>query len=424
MTGGQSRPRQTLTGSRAWLAKLIGDLRASYWFIPGLCLIAAHLVATLTLQADRAYPELVSALPSAFSQTQVEGARGLLTLMASSVIGVAGVMFSMTMVAVSFASGNFGPRLIGNFMRDRCTQWSLGILIGTFAYCLQILRAVHAGGDAEAFLPNLSLNAALWLTLISMGVMIYFVHHVPETINVSNIASALGRRLEAGIRAEIDAGPPEPAAVTPTGAPDAQPCLRRSGYVQTLDADRLQQLAESEDWHILLRAEPGDFVTAEMPVLEVYVTARESALDEKDEAALIACFAVGDERTEDQNPSFLVDQLVEMIARAMSSGVNDPFTACDCLNRLYAALDVALIYKGGVHSVERGPMGQKQLTFPALLKRSFGASLPYVKTDRMACEHAASLVARLRPSARNEGEAEALDQLSRKLAGADPHSGQ
>lgn len=415
MTGGARGSRRWLTGSHAWLAKLFGDLRASYWFLPGICLVAAHLLAALTLRADRNAPDLLSALPSAFSDTQVEGARGLLTLMASSVIGVAGVTFSMTMVAVSFASGNFGPRLIGNFMRDRGTQWSLGILIGTFAFCLQILRAVQAGGD-QVFVPNLSLNVALWLTLLSIGVVIYFVHHVPEMINVSNIAAALGRRLERCIREEIEAGRPDGAAYKPTGAPDARPCLGWSGYVQTLDGDRLRDLAERNGWNLLLRAQPGDFVTADMPVVEVFTSRDGKIPDEDDDDALRACFAIGDERTEDQNPSFLVDQLVEMTARAMSSGVNDPFTACDCLNRLHAALDVALNHGDGIRQEERGPMGEERLTFCGLLERSFGESLPYIIDDRMAREHASGLIARLRPSARSQREAEALDALSASLS--------
>ncbi|MDV7142032.1 DUF2254 domain-containing protein [Tropicimonas sp. TH_r6] len=411
---------QRLTGSRAWLAKVLGDLRASYWAVPGLCLVGAHLLAALTLLADRHHPELAAAMPTAFPDMQAAGARGLLTLMASSVIGVAGVMFSMTMVAVSFASGNFGPRLIGNFMRDRGTQWSLGILVGTFAFCLQILRAVQPGSNADGFLPSLSLNAALWLTLISTCTMVYFVHHVPEIIKVSNIAAALGRRLETCLREEIGAAPSDAAWQIPAGDPVARPSLGRSGYVQTLDTDRLQDIADCNQWRLRLCAQPGDFVAAGMPVLEVFAEDGARAPDDRDHGALCACFAIGDERTENQDLTFLVDQLVEMTARALSSGVNDPFTACDCLNRMYAALDVLLTCPTGAPQDEYGQMGRNRTTFCGLLERSFAASCPYIVTDRMVCDHASVLVARLRASARTDRDIEALDRLAEGLNGAKP----
>lgn len=416
MKRSQPESGRWLTGSRAWVAKLIGDIRASYWFLPTLCVALAHGLVWITLRLDRVHPDLTESLPTVFSETQLDGARGLLTLMASSVIGVTGVMFSMTMVAVSFASGNFGPRLVGNFMRDRGTQWSLGILIGTFAFCLQILRAVHGAGEGAAFVPHLSLNAALGLTLISVLVMIYFVHHVPETINVSNITAALGHRLEECVRDEIRSREDgEDPAPVPDGAPLAQPCLDRSGYVQSLDYSRLGQLAEEGGWKILLRAQPGDFVTARTPVMEVHAGSGDTAPDDDDHDALCACFALGDERTEDQNPAFLVDQLVEMTTRAMSSGVNDPFTACDCLNRMYGALDIALNWEGGLPDAERGGLGEKLLTFRTLLERSFAPSIPYVVDDPITREHLRDLVARLRTAARGEADRALLDSLSREL---------
>ena len=270
-----------------------------------------------------------------------------------------------------------------------------------------------ASGDQAAFVPHLSLNAALALTLISVLVMIYFVHHVPETINVSNITAALGRRLEIFIRSEIEGQDPNaPAAPVPDGAPLAQPCLAQSGYVQSLDTIRLRDLAKSNGWAVLLRVQPGDFVTSQTPVVEVYPARADTPPDAAQNDALRACFALGDERTEDQNPSFLVDQLVEMTARAMSSGVNDPFTARDCLNRMFAALDVALNRQSGLAQTDRGSLGEKTLTFAFLLECWFGASLPYVAGDPMAQTHMRDPLARLRPSARSEQERTAIDELS------------
>lgn len=107
---------------RALVAKLLEDVRASYWFLPASLVCLALLVSQGTLFLDR-NPEWVPfEPPQAFRNTHVDGARALLSIIAQSIFGVAGVLFSMTIAAVSFASGNFGPRLIGNFMRDRGNQ--------------------------------------------------------------------------------------------------------------------------------------------------------------------------------------------------------------------------------------------------------------------------------------------------------------
>ncbi|WP_157973639.1 DUF2254 domain-containing protein [Tropicimonas sp. IMCC34043] len=411
-------------GSRAWLMKFLRDLRASYWFLPVVLVIVSQFLAGVILWIDRSLPVLVQhLLPGVLADTQAEGARTLLSLMASSVIGVAGVMFSLTMVAVSFASGNFGPRLVGNFMRDRGNQLSLGAMIATFTFCLQILRAVKSPAEGEQFVPHLALTTAVGLMLVSVLVMIYFIHHIPETIDVGNISAGLGRRLEIVVRREIDRHEKDEeagqGAVAPSGRPLARPAMARSGYVQSMDFGRLSELEERHGWRLQLLAQPGDFVSAETPVLDVYPGHSDTAPTAAEQDSLCACFALGDNRTEDQSPLFLSDQLVEITARALSPGINDPFTACDCLNRMYAALHLALSHKRGLNPNETGALGQRQLTFAALLESSFTMALPYVAKDPMARDHMAGLILRLRPAARTTADARALDTLSDRLnAGA------
>ena len=196
--------------SRAFLRKLVGDVRASYWFWPSLMVLGAMALSFAAQWLDRnaeIVPQgIVDVLPATLLDTQVDGARNTLSVIAQSILGVAGVMFSMTLVAVSFAAGNYGPRLIGNFMRNRGNQISLGILIATFVYCLLILRAVQNSGEGEivSFVPQYSILIAMALALVSVLTVIYYIHHVPETINVSNITSGLGHRLSRRIRALID----------------------------------------------------------------------------------------------------------------------------------------------------------------------------------------------------------------------------
>ncbi|WP_299831349.1 DUF2254 domain-containing protein [uncultured Roseobacter sp.] len=384
---------------RALLLKLAQDMRASYWFIPAALVLVALALAHATEWIDRHTELLPFRLPDPFVNTQVDGARSTLSTISTAVIGVTGVMFSMTIVAVSFAAGNYGPRLIGNFMRDRGNQISLGILIATFAYALSILRAVQDPSEAagvDAFVPQYSMLVAMLGCIIAVFTMIYFVHHVPETINVSNITASLGRRLEAEIVNIIEAEAAleeRPDINYPDRPPDHQIMLGSAGYIQTLNYDLIEDLMREKDLQIRIEKLPGDFVTPFTPALTVWT---EGGLSDEHYTELCEAYALGVSRTEHQNVLFLVDQLVEMLARALSPGVNDPFTAINCLNWMHNALKTAKHHgdglgKDGAGKYVLGP----RLTYDDLFKRSFLASQPYCETDHLAHGHYKSKVSDL-----------------------------
>lgn len=383
-------------GSWAYLAKLGQDIRASYWFAPAVLVVLASVLAEVTLATDRSGAGLPAWLPG-LAQVQGDGARAVLVTIAQSAIGVAGVMFSMTLVAVSFASSNYGPRLIGNFMRDRGNQISLGVLIATFVYCLLVLRAVRgpAGDGGGAFVPELALAVALTLAFVSVGTVIYFIHHVPETINASNLTAALGRRLQRTIRAMIDAGAGARADPDPGPWPEGEGVavsLDATGYIQTLDIDRLREIAADEGWFIEVHRAPGSFVD---PFAEVLTVWGPKAAVEARRDALCEVFATGAEQTERQNVLFIVDQLVEMIARALSPGVNDPFTAINCLNWLFAGLREAVLHGPGLVPAEAGRVRWPRVSVRGLLARGFGQARAYVAGDPLARAHAERLLAML-----------------------------
>ena len=386
-------------GKRAFVSKLLQDIRASYWFLPSSLVICAVLLSQGTLYIDR-HPDLLPFdLPNSLSDTQVDGARSLMAIISQSVFGVAGVMFSMTVVAVSFASGNFGPRLIGNFMRDRGNQWSLGILVATFAYALMITRTIQGptgnGTDLSTilFVPHLSISIALVLTFVSVLTVIYFVHHIPETINVSNITADLGQRLVTAIKVliETQSMPVDTPRTIPDTDPDAQIALSQAGYIQTLNLKQLCKLADEHDLLIDASHPVGTFVTPDSVILRVW------GGDVSDEltAKLQDCFAVGKTPTENQNLLFIVDLLVEMIARALSPGLNDPFTAINCLNWLQVAAVVAANHKGGLRLVEQGAVHTKSVEFDDLLDRGFGRANHYVVSDPLCRDHMQTLLSNL-----------------------------
>lgn len=409
-------------GKRALLAKLLQDIRASYWFLPTVLVVAATILVQVTLYLDHH----TSWLPQTWQTTQVAGARATLSVMAQSIIGVAGVMFSLTIVAVSFASGNFGPRLIGNFMQDRGNQWSLGILIATFVYALLILRAVQSpyGPEADAadFVPHLSLLVAFALTGISIMAMIFYVHHIPEIINVSNISADLGARLRLAIERLIDTQADhenEPTVSFPKGPPDIRVCLLNDGYVQTWNRSQLRQLADENDLYIKVQHAAGAFISTSTPVLDVWGGDPEDGTFCGD---LRDCFAIGSNPTETQNVLFVAQQLVEMIARALSPGINDPYTAINCVNWIYVGLGTAANYKGGLQPQPQ-PQGRVEhpvVDFEKLLVATVEQALPYICSDKIAAKHLDKIIAQLVAETENETACAALTRLQKDCDQMEP----
>ena len=179
---------------RARLQQLLYRVRGSYWFVPGVMAVAAILLSYVSVQLDRRYGDLWVAQYSWLVPNQPDGARALIATVAGSMITVAGVTFSLTILAVSYATSHFGPRLLDNFMQDRGNQVTLGMFVATFLYCLLVLRTVRSVPQSfdpamsnQVFVPHLSVFLAVGLALASVAVLIYFIHHVPESIYISNV---------------------------------------------------------------------------------------------------------------------------------------------------------------------------------------------------------------------------------------------
>ena len=197
----------------ARLRKLWSDINASYWFFPGLFAFATLLLAILTVELDRrgltGWIDQLNWLPPA----RPEGASNMLTVIAGSMIGVASTVFSITIAAVAYASGNYGPRLLTNFMEDRGNQLSLATFIGTFVYAITVLLSVRMPDEAgmlaaqdgyKGFVPQLSLLVAYLFMAMSVTVLVYFLNHVPSSIRINAVLEGIGRRLLSAIRKNFD----------------------------------------------------------------------------------------------------------------------------------------------------------------------------------------------------------------------------
>ena len=263
------------------------------------------------------------------------GARTLLGAVASSAIGVAGTIFSITIASLSLAAGQMGPRLLRNFTRDRGNQVTLGVFLATFAYALMVLRSVRSENEGE-FVPHLSLSFGIFLAFVCVATLVYFVNHSARRINVDTVISLVSEDIHAAVRRLTSDEPP--STVTPQRDwSHARPVIdKRRGYVQQLDRDGLADWAHDHKTAIRLLIRPGDFVFPGAPIALMDPPV-EHAGD-----AIRAATALGAQRTDSADLEFAVLQLVEVAVRAMSPGINDPNTAIAALEKLGAVLcDIA-----------------------------------------------------------------------------------
>lgn len=313
------------------LRNLWDNLRSSFWFIPALMMLGAAVLSQIMVQVDASVS--LSGLPMA-DMLQIgspDGARSLMSAIAGSMITVAGVVFSITIVVLSLASSQFGPRLLRNFMQDRDSQAVLGTFVATFVYCLLILRSVR-GGDGVVFIPHLAIVVGFVFALFSIGVLIFFIHHMARAIQAPVIVHRVGHSLKNNIEhisgLHADHGKQEHDH-RPTDGDWWAVIADDSGYVQDLDTHRLIELAAGQDGMIRVLKRPGDFVIDGVAIAEM-----SGPVDDDLSVKINATFVLGWERTTLSDLRFGFDQLAEIAARALSPGINDPYTAADCVNQI------------------------------------------------------------------------------------------
>ena len=395
---------------KARLLRLADVLRHSYWFVPTLMALLAMLLAGAMIAWDTwAGPVWLDRVPWLYA-AHPGGARLVLSAIGGSMITVAGTVFSVTIAAVVYASGQYGPRLLTNFMSDRGNQVTLGTFIATYLYCLLVLRTIRSpdeAGSGVGFVPNVALLVGVVLALCSIAVLIFFIHHVPSRIHISSVIEDVGARLLTDIdqrfprfigapvvAGETAAGPvavhdvPDVFGGAPDGSHRARPAAiaaTGTGYIQVIDDGALLARASAHDLVLRLHYQPGDFVHVGRTLLEAWPPER--CTDETIDA-LAAAFAIGARRSALQDLRFLVDELVEIAARALSPGVNDPFTAVTCLDWMGAAMsDLAgrdlpshlRVDADGALRVIAHPV-----TFERFLEQSFGAMAQYCAADMIA----------------------------------------
>lgn len=387
-------------------------LRGSFWFLPSMMAVGAVLLSFAAVRLDAAMEADAYGRFEFIYLFGPEGARAILSAVATSMITVAGLTFSITMLTLQLASSQFGPRLLRNFMRDRGNQVVLGTFISTFLYCLLVLRTVK-GVEGASFVPHLAVAIGVVLAVASLAVLIYFIHHTANSIRIETLLASLAEETAATIdrlfpeklgreEAEMEAEPPDFSKAHVV-------CARSSGYVQSIDNAALLRLSTEEDVIVNVVARPGSFVTERDPLLRVLSA---QLLPEERADALRATLIVGIERTPHQDLDFSIRRIVEIAQRALSPGINDPTTALYCIDRLREAL-VRLAERRTPSSRRHDDEGQLRVVaepvpFEALASGSLGAVGLYAGSDSDVLKALAAAVDRVIAAAAGRDRASLL----------------
>jgi uncharacterized membrane protein len=322
------------------------ELRTTLWVVPAVLIVVAALLFLVTFEIDLAAYHHHLTLPRWLRTGSADAERQVLIAIAAAVITVIGVVFSITILALTLASQQFGPRMMRNFVRDVGNQVTLGVFVGTFVYA--VLALVSINSVSATFVPYLSTSVAEALLLVDLGILIYFIHHIAQSIQLPEVIAGIADDLMHSIDAEFPqrvGDAPSPAETLASGKSvtellklvedrGAVVPAQVSGYIQYVGYAQLISIATRTDSLIRLEHRPGHFLAEGRPLALVWPREAAPVVAE----ALGKVHVVGPHRTLVQDPVFAIDQLVEIAIRALSTAVNDTFTALTCIDWVAAGL--------------------------------------------------------------------------------------
>lgn len=347
----------------------------------GIALGFAAVALLLTELESSLFPASLQETLRAFFPGDAASAQSVLGSIAGSVMTVISVVYSILVVALSLASMQFSPRVLAGFLRDPVSQIVLGIFLGTFTYCLLVLRAVH--GEPNPFVPVAAVSGGVLLALLSIAALIFFIHHIAREIQANHL---IGRVADDTIEVIDEQLPealqpneelPEAREVPEEGALLPAPS---SGYVQLLDEDSLAAIAEAHKLRIVILVGAGEFAVEGAALLLVHPA---SALTPTLRARLWAAFDLGEIRTLQQDFEFGIRQIVDVGLKAISPAVNDPSTAVTCIDQLGRLLariaqkrpQPMVVQQGG------GELWRRRQGFLSALDLAFNQMRQYGKND-------------------------------------------
>ena len=326
------------------LKKIWLDLNSSLWFLPGLIVAGSIVLALALVEIDKdlggnwinGYPRLFGVEPA--------GSRDMLSVVAGSMITIAGIVFSIVIVALSLTSTQYTPRILRNFMRDQINQVVLGVFVGIFTYCIVVLRTIRGGDDDNVFVPSIAVVTGVLLALVGIGFLIYFIHHIAVSIQASTIiADVFNETVQ--VVDEIfphrlgENAPDEELETLHQFSSESNWQIVRStetGYIQNIDIQGLLDFTKKRELIVKMEHGVGEFIIAGALLASVAARNADLKIDQKITEKLNGIYSIDNFRTVDQDVAFGIRQIVDIVMKALSPGVNDTTTAVIAIDYLTA----------------------------------------------------------------------------------------
>ena len=323
------------------ISTLWDDLTVSIWFLPLVMSVAGILLAITTLQLDAH----IESLPWTWARgvtIDAAGVRQVVSVTSGAMITITGVVFSISIVSLTLASNQFGPKILRNYLRDTGNKFVLGLFVATFLYGLLILASVDTQGTG--FIPIWSMMVSLLLTMLAVGGLIYYIHNISTAIQADHIIALMGEELDHSIDhlmqpldedAEISNRIDQQELEVQKQALKAQAIRApKNGYIQTIDYGELAAVAEEYGGLIEIDQRAGHFVIRGCILKHCYTPRQVDDMDQR----IVDQIVFGRQRTPIQDIEFTLTQLVQIALRALSPSSNDSLTAVTCIDWLSAAL--------------------------------------------------------------------------------------
>jgi uncharacterized membrane protein len=319
------------------------ELKATFWLIPVIIIITSILLSIVLVYIDGITNYSQDGLVRFFFVNSSDSARSILSTISGAMMGVAGTVFSITLVALTLASSQFGPRLIKNFMYVRLNQVVLGSYISTYLYCLLVLNAVKEGDD-YTFIPSISILVAIIAAITNIVLLIIFIHQIAISIQADKVISDISEYISKQVKTlfpkdigkEIQGGEDTDISAVISGY-QKQISIKspKNGYLQYIDSDALMEVLTKHDSLLELYYRPGGHLAEGVAIGLLYSKKNWNKTDLEN---IFKQFVIGKTKTSEQDLEFSIYQMVEIALRALSPGINDPFTAITCIDNLKATM--------------------------------------------------------------------------------------
>ena len=397
---------------KTWLATTWDQWRSSFWFLPALLmLLALGLGFVMPLVDGHVVLERSQGIVPAWIVTTAPAARATLAALAGALITVASVVFSVTMVTLSLTTSNYGSRLLRSFLNQNITQVTMGSFLAASLYCVLILKAVRTI-DGTAFVPHLSVALGVVWAVFATGIFIAFIHTVATSVQAQNVVRAVAVELDEVIdrlypeqrstraaadksRQTADTIAAEDHRSPSQGSDDIDQAAnvheivsQQNGYLVAVDDETLLKVATEFDGVLRMKRRAGHFLV-DGDLLATWQHLSSATYDAQEITDRVnRALVTGPRRMPRQDVECAILELVEVAVRALSPGINDPFTAIACIDYLGNSL-AKLALRPPPETVLPDPDGQVRvlLSFPEFprvmdaafrLIRQFGEDSPAI----------------------------------------------